>query len=140
MAIRATESLVAAIIEVDEEINLSPFIIAANALVEEIAIDSGHDEARLTLIETWLAAHFYAMRDPRVTDERAGPVSASYQNKVDLFLSLSHYGQMAQTLDTSGLLMGLSGQKTRTASVQWAGKEVDRGLVADPTAVAEEEE
>lgn len=143
MALRATEALVAAIIEVDEDIGLSPFIIAANALVEDIAVDSGHTEERLTLIETWLAAHFYAMRDPSTipTSERAGPVSASYQSAVALYLASSRYGQMALTLDSSGLLAAMSPTKvTRTASVGWAGREAHRGLVADSEAAAAEEE
>lgn len=128
---RATPSSIAAIIEVDKTISLVPFITAANSLVEEIATESGHEEARLALIETWLAAHFYTIRDPRVTAERAGPVSANYQSAVALGLSSSHYGQMAITLDTSGLLQSLSLGKTRKVSVQWVGTEEDRGEIAE---------
>lgn len=128
---RATPSSIAQIIEWDETIGLIPFISAAHSLVEEIAEDSGHDEARLTLIESWLAAHFYAMRDPRTTSERAGPVSANYQSAVDLGLATSHYGQMAMTLDTSGLLAAMSQNKRRTVSVSWLGREDHRGVVAE---------
>ena len=119
---RTTNELVAGIIELDASIVLDPFIAAANALVTEIAADSGHDEERLTLIETWLAAHFYTVRDPRPTSEKAGPVSVSYQSAVTFNLSTSHYGQMAMVLDTSGLLRSLSANKKRTASVYWLGK------------------
>lgn len=129
--LRATPSAISAIIEWDETIGLVPFIAAANALVEEIAVESGHSEARLTLIETWLAAHFYCMRDPRASTETAGPVSASYQSAVALGLNTSHYGQMAMTLDTSGLLAALSSTKRRTASVAWLGQEEDRGSIAE---------
>ena len=128
---RATPSSVASIIELDETIGLVPFISAAHSLVEEIAVESGHDEARLTLIEIWLAAHFYTVRDPRTTAERAGPVSANYQSAVDLGLATSHYGQMAMLLDTSGLLAALSKGKRRTVSASWLGREDDRGVVAE---------
>lgn len=128
---RATPSLIAAIIEVDETIGLVPFIAAANSLVNEIATESGHSEDRLTLIETWLSAHFYAMRDPRTAAERAGPVSANYQSAVALGLNTSHYGQMAMTLDTSGLLAMLSQNKRRQLTVAWLGNEEDRGIVAE---------
>lgn len=119
---RTTTELVSGIIEVDGSISLDPFILAASALVEEIAVKSGHDEERLTLIETWLAAHFYTVRDPRSVAERAGPVGANYQSAVDLGLATSHYGQMAMTLDTSGLLAAMSRNKKRTVSVGWLGK------------------
>ena len=119
---RTTSTLVEAIIEVDSSIGLDPFIAAANALVTEIAEESGHDEERLTLIETWLAAHFYTVRDPRPTSEKAGPVSISYQSSVSLRLNTSHYGQMAMVLDTSGLLTASQSSNTRVASLTWAGK------------------
>jgi len=122
MAIRTTSDLVKGIIEVDTTISLDPFILAASALVDDIASDSGHDAARLQLIETWLSAHFYTVRDPRTTQERAGTVAASFQSAVDLNLNTSHYGQMAMTLDTSGLLRSLSNKKgRRQANVTWLG-------------------
>lgn len=104
---RTTDEAVAAIIEVDEEIVLTPFIEAAAALVEEVCVPAGYDETRLELIERWLSAHFYTIRDPRVVQETVGPIQASYQNKVDLGLNVSHYGQMAMRLDTKGTLAQL---------------------------------
>lgn len=135
---RATPTSIAAIIELDETIGLIPFIAAANALVDEIAGESGHDEPRLTLIETWLAAHFYTVRDPRSTAERAGPVSANYQSAVALGLNTSHYGQMAMTLDTSGLLAAMATGKKRRIGVHWLGREEDRGTVSEETQPDEE--
>lgn len=131
MAIRTTDELVQGIIEVDSNIPLDPFMTAANALINTIAEDSGHTEEGLTLIETWLSAHFYAMRDPRFVQEAAGDVQATYQSKVDLNLATSHYGQMAMVLDTSGLLRQLNNGpgKVRTISVTWAGVEEHRGNV-----------
>lgn len=124
MAIRTTAELVGGIIEVNASIPLTPFIAAASSLVD--IIESQQDSnnsisaAQLILVETWLAAHFYCMRDPRVVSEKAGSVSATYQSKVGLKLYLSHYGQMAMSLDTTGILQSLSNGK-RVATATWLG-------------------
>lgn len=131
MAIRTTSEAVAEIIEVDVLISLDPFIAVASALVDEVCEtneDADYSEERLELIERWLAAHFYTNRDPRAVTERAGPVSATYQSKVDLNLSTSHYGQTAMTLDTAGGLAALNqkiikGYGSRTVEVTWLGTE-----------------
>ena len=128
---RTNEDSVGEIIEVDVNIDLTPFIDTANSLVEEIASSSGHDDARLELIERYLAAHFYTLRDPRPTSEKAGSVGVNYQSKVDLNLKTSHYGQTALVLDTSGLLAAINNRASRgkkTVSVHWLGQTDDQGL------------
>ena len=140
MAIRATAESVAAIIEVDESISLDPFIAAASSLVDRVRdyavansllADGTEDgdktrEEKLEEIETWLAAHFYTVRDPRPVSEGAGPVSTSYQSRVDLRLFTSHYGQMAAMLDETGILEEINKGKgitrTRRVGVHWLGK------------------
>lgn len=122
---RTTADLVGGIIEVLSTIPLDPFIAAANSLVTEICAPEGYDDARLELIERYLSAHFYCLRDPRAWREEAGDVAASYQNAVDLILFTSHYGQMAAMLDTAGGLAALNkdtktGPGKRTVSVQHA--------------------
>jgi hypothetical protein len=125
---RTTSEAVALIIEVDENISLTSFIEAANALVTEVcSAVTSYDTTRLELIERWLSAHFYAIRDSRPTNERAGSVGASYQSKVDLGFDVTHYGQMAMRLDTAGGLAQLNAESklggARTASVTWVGKD-----------------
>lgn len=127
---RTTDILVSAIIEVDTSIDLTPFMTIANELVTEKCLASGYSDDRLELIERWLSAHFYTNRDPRAVSEKAGPVGAVYQSKVDLNLSTSHYGQTAMLLDTAGNLAELnasitSGRVTRTVSVSWVGTDPD---------------
>lgn len=128
---RATSNLVEGIIEVDSNISLTPFINAANALVTECCTDLDEDytDAHLIVIETWLAAHFYSVRDMRVELEKAGSVSEKFQSKVDLGFKTSHYGQMAMRLDWQGGLARLNEQiekgLKRTPSVSWLGKEED---------------
>jgi len=118
MAIRTDSTAVEGIIEVDSSISLTPFIEVASSLVDSVCAASGYTAARLELIERWLAAHFYAIRDPRKDSEKAGPVSEKNQYKVDLGFDVTTYGQMAMRVDYEGNLAALnervkSGQKRR---------------------------
>lgn len=124
---RTFPEFVGGIIQLDPNIELDPFILTASVLVDEVeAKDTADtlDDERLELIERWLSAHFYCMIDPRTVSEKAGPVSATYETKVDLNLALSRYGQTAMVLDTTGALRAISGGK-RTARVSWLGKKCD---------------
>ncbi len=123
MTIRTTAELVAAIIEVDEDIDLTPFIEAAASLVSVIVEKARPPltEERLEIVERYLSAHVYTLRDPRTTKEDAGPVSESFQSAVDLYLNTSHYGQFAQVLDTSGVLRAM-GKGFVQSGVIWLGK------------------
>ena len=124
MAVRTTSVLVASIIEVDATIGVDPFILTASELVTECCSGVGYSSERLELIERWLAAHFYAVRDPRTTQERAGSVGAAYESKVDLHLDLTRYGQQVLLLDTNGGLAALNRailSGGRRVSVTWLG-------------------
>jgi len=132
MAVRTTAGLVEGIIEVDVDsaADLAPFISAANALVTQCCTDLDEDytDAHLVVIETWLAAHFYTVKDMRTVSEKAGPVGERFQSKVDVGFSTSHYGQMAMRLDYYGGLAKLdkrikSGKQT--PGLSWLGKEED---------------
>ncbi len=119
--VRTTQELVAGIIELDPRISdLSPFITAASLLVDEVDAKSDLASENLQVIETWLAAHFYAIRDPRSLVEKAGSVSQTIESKVDLNLSVTRYGQMAMVLDTSGTLRALSNGRV-SLKVTWLG-------------------
>ena len=71
-------------------------------------MDTDYSDDRLTLIETWLAAHCYTVRDMRAEMEKAGSVSERKQSKVDLGFDSSHYGQTAMRLDSQGGLAALN--------------------------------
>lgn len=128
---RTTPLLVAGVIEVDlDEIpDLTPFIDVANELVTEVCengpADPAYSLARLTYIETWLAAHFYAIRDPRTAIEGVGTLRTHYMHKVDLMLKQTTYGQQAMLLDTAGGLAALSNSmndiKGARSGVYWVG-------------------
>ncbi|QDP54884.1 MAG: hypothetical protein Unbinned3891contig1000_82 [Prokaryotic dsDNA virus sp.] len=124
---RTTSSAVEGIIELDAGDDLSPFIATATDIVDEVAADSActHDSVRLELIERYLAAHFYTLLRPRAVQERAGSVGQTNQSRVDLYLSTSHYGQMAKQLDTNGILSQMENtarKGKRSMSVSWLGK------------------
>lgn len=128
---RTTAALVRGIVRTDD-VNipdLEPFIMVANELVTEICEPSGYDDTRLELIERWLAAHFYSIRDKVTAHEQIGAVQESYQHKVGLNLYVTIYGQNAALLDTKGGLAALNKQTETglggTVSIGWLGS-IDR--------------
>lgn len=125
---RTNAALVREIIEVEDGVSLSPFISAANILVTaKCAVHASYTALELMTIETWLAAHFYTVYDPRTVQEQARSVQATYQSKVDLGLDTSHYGQMAKRLDYKGGLAAMDNSLeeivSRTVGLKWLGKE-----------------
>lgn len=122
MAIRASNSTVRAIVEDSDSIDFTTFIAVANQLVDEVCLDSGYTDERLTMIETWLAAHFHSVMTPQATDEKVGPISETRDIQTSLHLNSSRWGQTAMILDSAGNLANLSrqvemGRKTFTAGV-----------------------
>jgi len=135
MAVRTTYAAIIKIIEVDATIStdLAPFIEVANMLVTDICTgyDTAYSDAKLELIERWLSAHFYAIRDQRKDSEKAGSVAEKNQYKVDLNLAQTIYGQQAMLLDTEGGLAALNKKMTSgvvaSPSLEWVGTD-DWGL------------
>lgn len=93
--------------------DLSPFIAAAEELVNELCVPAAYTSQRLVIIETWLAAHFVAIRDPRYQSESNMGASASVQGQVGMNLALTTYGQQAMLLDTKGGLAYLDKHVTQ---------------------------
>ena len=129
---RTTDTAVKGIIDVTSGVDLTPFISVANELVTEVCLDSTpttYDSTRLELIERWLAAHFYTNYEPRAMSEKAGDVAERKQDKVDLGLDSSFYGQTAMRLDTNGGLSKLNEQSKkgskRTVGLFYVGTPID---------------
>ena len=111
----------------------APFIETANFLVTKLcepATDEDgnlyHDATSLELVERWLAAHFYSIRDVRPDTQKADVVQKKVQYKVDLNLAQTQYGQQAMVIDISGELAKwnedvTSGKAALTAGVSWLG-------------------
>lgn len=135
---RTTSDLVEGVIEVEDDIDLDPFIDAANYLVTRVCAvipinGYTYTTAELKLIETWLAAHFYAVREARPQRERISRLTFEAQSKVDIGLSVTHYGQTAMRLDINGGLAAMdnamkkqekplpAAKRTIVGGVRWAG-------------------
>lgn len=145
---RTTGAQIVAIIETDVTIvgsdsagypGLDPFIDMANEMVTECCTlqGQGYSDNRLTMIETWLAAHYYALRDPRVFSEKAGSVAQSFQATLALGLNNTTYGQQAMRIDTAG---GLAAKENKVAKmldlkvgITWLGNRRS-GVVTPPDA------
>lgn len=123
---RTTRELVGAIIELDAAIDLTPFIAVAEELVSECCAPLGYTSQRLEMIESWLTAHLYTVRDPLPASEGAGRgINSTYQGKTAMHFDASIYGQHALLLDTLG---GLATLQARIAlglvaapSLHWLG-------------------
>jgi hypothetical protein len=108
VAIRTTDAAVRLIIKARVSIDTAPFIEVASNLVDRTCVSSGYDTATLELIERWLSAHFYAIRDMRRATQQVGSVLESFQHKVDLNLAVTVYGQQAMIIDSEGNLAALN--------------------------------
>lgn len=91
------------------------FINSAHLIVwEYYGTSTKYTEARLKLIELYLAAHFAAITNPVASFEGVGKVQQSLQYKVGLGLNFTKYGQQALLL-SNGELLG------KRISITWLG-------------------
>lgn len=108
---RTTAALVQGIIDIDPDVNLAPFILAANQIVTGVCSSSGYTDSgegsQMELIERWLSAHFYTVFDREETSVRLGATSSLYQGKTEEGFRSSFYGQMAMRVDYLGNLAKL---------------------------------
>jgi hypothetical protein len=117
--IRTSKLAVAKIIELDDTINAGDIdfaMEAANALVDAVCLESSYSDALLELIERWLSAHFYSIRDPRAEKEGADDVDVKYQGETKTGLEHTSYGQQAMTLDHKGNLAAVNNNSKNAKS------------------------
>lgn len=146
MPYRITSTHITQILDFNPTItNLTPFIAAAEQLVNRVcggsSVPTSDDEVaepyapnyqvapssispviyskeELINIETWLAAHFVAIRDPLYTSQSLGPASGALLRQGGMNLGQTPYGQQAMLLDMNGGLAWLDqhisrGQRTK---------------------------
>lgn len=128
---RTTQAKVLEILDLGgvTEPDLTPFITAASSLVTELCADvAAYDAERLELIETWLAAHFFSIKDPRMASETAGGAGGTYRGQTGMNLEATLYGQQAMVLDTNGALSDVNEDvgdgKRGVTGIAWLGKEL----------------
>lgn len=107
--------------------NLAPRIRAANLLTSRVAtaaaargVTLSSDE--LAEIETWLAAHFYAVTDKPYESKTTEGAQAKFVGKTGMHLQSTHYGQTAMDLDWSGTLRAVGSEQRRSVGAFWLGK------------------
>lgn len=129
---RTTESKVRAVIATDADIDLTEMINVANVLTTRMdsnATAKGYTLSadELEVIETYLAAHFYALRDLQPIKEREGRSSIDYMGKTGYGLEATLWGQQALALDVSGSLGSFSGSQNvgnnNSVGLVWLGEE-----------------
>lgn len=124
-----TPEMVEEIIQVKSTISLTPFITAAEALSGKVlASVEDYDADYIDLINTWLSAHFYAIRDPRKAGENLDFMQYKYKDQFKLGLNLEStmYGQQVLLLDVSGSYSQLNnqaGEGKKRLGVVWLGTE-----------------
>lgn len=121
MAVRVTDTEVRAIIEIDATLDIDAFILAANLMVTALCTDTSLLATQLKEIERWLSAHLVAVREPRALSKKAGPFTEAYMSKVALGLDVTHYGQQAMLMDTSGAL-AQANKQGGPVELKWLGK------------------
>lgn len=109
---RTDPTKVRSVIDTKEDIDLTEFIEVASDIVDEIAIKGVLGAVRLEKIETYLAAHYYSLRDPQYQSQTIGKTSATY-NKRD-------WWEEARKLDTTGTLAAMQ-EGTSKMSLSWLG-------------------
>ena len=112
--------------EIDDgtpESETDSFIQSAHIMVCNVLDGYGLNEALLTQIERYLAAHFAVLSYPSVQREAVGPLSSTYAiGRTGTGLENTRYGQQAIALDPTGLLKEHSdGKKPVRASVNSIG-------------------
>lgn len=124
---RVTAAEVKEIVKVKAAHDLTPFIAAANQLVTDCCTSFDYSDDKLKRIEQWLSAHFYCIQYSRRLQEMVSGAQQTFQSKVDLYLRLTHYGQMAVLLDTELGLAALQNNAALARGVRkyliWLGKE-----------------
>ncbi len=112
MAARVTGEGVKAVIEtsISAEDVLAHMVDTANLYVDTHLTAEGHSDAILAKIELYLAAHFVALTEEKggITRAKMGDADESYANVYKDGFQSTRYGQMALTLDVSGVLAKLS--------------------------------
>jgi len=122
MAIRTEECEVREVIDVDPDASVTIHIKNANIVVDKISSNATTLGITITanelkLIETYLAAHFYALFDQQPSEEQVGPRSRTkYQGKTAMAYDSTLWGQLAKELDPTNTL----GSQVNV-SVNWLG-------------------
>jgi len=124
MAWRTTQEKVREVVGSDESISMSPFIDFATELVDYVVTQDSSSILTTGMkerIETYLAAHFYAIRDLQYHDKKTADASAKFQGVTDMGFDATLWGQQAKRGDLTGTLARLDKEPRAKATMDWLG-------------------
>lgn len=130
MAIRTTEQKVRAVVKADLDVPMARFIDTATAMTDYVVTQDSANiliTALLLEIETYLAAHYYALFDLQYASKKTGDASATYQGVTKMGLDSTLWGQQAIALDVSGTLAVVNKGSTKL-TLSWLGTTDNVGL------------
>lgn len=84
---------------------------AGERVIEDNLVGEGVADATLTEIHTYLGGHFLQAVDPQTEEERHGDHQEKYQGSTSEGLKSTWLGQMAISLDPTGILASLPERK-----------------------------
>lgn len=128
--LRTNPTEVRKIIVVPDDADLNGVILSASLLTDQV---ESNDSAgilgveMLTRIETWLAAHFYAIQDQQYMSEGQGKSNATFQTgqKGKGTFDINDYGRTAMGLDVTGYLAQINQNSIKGRGkfrMTWLGK------------------
>ena len=121
-----TATHVRAVIDANPDIDLDFHIETGNDVGDWLKSKDTNNEITAGLlhkIKTYLAAHFYALRDPQYQSESNTGASATYQGQTGMGLDLTWWGQQAKAFDPTGILETLDSNEEKVAvGLFWLGK------------------
>ena len=106
MATRNDASDLAQVVFIPDDVDPEVFLSMADLLVTEQLSNAGMSEARLKLVELWLAAHFLTVVAEKggLTRSRMGQSEDWFSDIYSTGLGSTRFGQTAILYDTSGRL------------------------------------
>ena len=124
--------------EFPTDASISSFILTANLLVNEVCAGTtpAYSAEHLQMIETWLAAHFFAIRAKVISSEGVAGLSTSYAFMAGQYLASTPQGQAALSLDVQGglarkqaqIISGTAGMKASASFVGTTSTKVTSGI------------
>jgi hypothetical protein len=95
-----------------KDAELSQFATQSHVLVSETIPSGALSEARLTIIEQYLAAHLVTLRDRELSSEHVGSATTSFGGQTGMHLDFTSYGEQVMWLDSSGSFAELNREAT----------------------------
>lgn len=119
MSSRTTAAAVKAIMRTsvtEAQITASGILDDAYNFVTDRLGDQSLGDDLLASIEKWVAAHMVSIGlDRQISEGKGGSASAKYTGNYAMNLKMTSYGQMAISLDSTGILAGAG---SRSASIR----------------------